>query len=60
MKRLFLKVFNGYEHLRDTIHVDKLNRAFKVLRKGVDFEEGVFRVECEIVNKIVSSLSDKG
>ena len=38
----------------------KLNRAFEVLRKGVDFEEGVFRVECEIVNKIVSSLSDKG
>ena len=40
--------------------MDKLNRAFEVLRKGVDFGEWVFRVECEIVNKIVYSLSDKG
>ena len=40
--------------------MDELYRTFEVLRKGVDFEEGVFRVECEIVNKIVSSLSDKG
>ena len=40
--------------------MDKLNRVFEVLRKGVDFKEGVFRVECETINKIVSSLSDKG
>ena len=72
MKRLFFKVFNGYEqgyyiyfkcYGENTSeipeHVDKLNMAFEVLWKGVYFEKGVFRVECEIINKIGSSLSDK-
>ena len=40
--------------------MDELYGTFEVLRNGVDLEEGIFRVECEVVNKIISSLSDEG
>ena len=39
--------------------MDKLNGAFKMLRDGVDFEERIFRMECNAVNEVISALSDE-